>query len=89
MRDFERRIADLERRAGMNDANRISVIVRTFWKPAASGAVHRPVSAYRTPDRAWRIEREAGESEEDFHDRTIKLAPRKPGAITVLREELA
>ena len=88
MRDLEKRISDLERKAGVGE-DRISVIVRSFWGPGANGPERCEVAAYRTPDRSWRIEREPGEPDEAFHARAVRLAPRQAGGITVLREELA
>ena len=86
MRDFERRVGDRERRTGM-DEDRLSVIVRFFCSPGPNGLENCESKAYRSGD--WRIEREPGESEEDFQARAVKAVPRKTNAVTVLVQELA
>ena len=46
-------------------------------------------AAYACVGSDWRLEREEGEADGSFKQRALKLAPRRPGAITVLREVLA
>lgn len=87
MRDLERRIAELERKAG--GENMISVIVRSFYAPGAKGPQRCEPRAYVCAATGWRLDREPGEEAEAFERRAIVLVPREPGAFTVLRQVLA
>lgn len=84
--DIERRISALEQKAGLGHEG-IDVILRTFVSPGPDGAVRSEPRAIISLTDDWRVEREQGESAEDFVDRTCRTAPRTLGRITRLREE--
>lgn len=85
--DIERRISLLEQRA-VFDREGIDVILRTFVSPGPSGAVQSEPRAIISLTDGWRLEREQGESAEEFVKRACSTAPRTPGYITRLREEM-
>jgi hypothetical protein len=85
--ELERRLSALENRAGIG-RDLVEVIIRTFVQVSPDGPLKSEPRAIVNLGDGSRVARNAGESVEDFIDRVVATAPRVPGCITRLREEL-
>lgn len=85
MSDLRRRLETLEQKSG--NANRITVVVRTFVKAGGAGAGETGLKALASPG-GWRLDREPGEHREAFIARAESLAPVPAHGVLCLREVL-
>ena len=85
MASIERRVSALESKA---TGGGLTVILRTFCRPGADGPVACEPRGMRNAAGTWGIERMPDESREAFRERAVASAPRAPGQIACLREEL-
>lgn len=86
MNDLRRRLETLEQRAG--NANRVTVIVRTFVKPGKHGPEGTGLKALACPGGGWRVDREPDEEREAFIARAQSSAPIPAHGVVCLREVL-
>jgi len=86
--ELGKRVSALEQKAGLSGES-IEVILRTFVSPGPNGPVRSEPRAIVGLAQGWRVDREQGESAADFLRRAMHTAPRTPGCIPRLVEELA